>query len=293
MQRIRGRCRVPGCLLTLLCACVLATPGHAASGPASAFVAASPSTPPAPTVIVLGFLGGFVARDEPHHPEVQLIQNLRREYSSDVYFELFENRKVGSAYNTILKLLGTGSTQEAQDQGKPPVQIVLFGHSWGASAVVALSRKLQRAGIPVALTVQIDSVAKPFHNDWLIPANVLQAVNFYQTRGLIHGRSKIVAADPAHTAILGNFLREYKGEPSQCSGLSWRARFLSKGHNQIECDPRIWSEVKTLLRPHLPNPVVSDTGPRKQELPTPRNIPAEASAGQTSESALTIHHIDY
>ncbi len=194
-----------------------------------------------------------------------MIQSLRQEYSNDVYFGLFENRKVGLAYQTILKLLGktekhTTEKQKAlPDERKLPACIILFGHSWGAAAVVALSRKLERAGIPVTLTIQIDSVAKPFQNDWLIPANVLQAVNFYQTHGLVRGRRKIMPADPARTTILGNFRWEYKGEPSECHGLSWRGRFLSKGHMQIECDHKIWLEVKALLRPHLPTPVVTQT----------------------------------
>jgi hypothetical protein len=152
----------------------------------------------------------------PHHPEVRLIQDLRQEYPNEAYFGLFENRKVGVAYNTILKLLGTNEGDALSDDKKRRARIVLFGHSWGASAVVSLSRKLERAGIPVTLTIQIDSVAKPFQNDWLIPANVLEAVNFYQAHGLIQGRRKIVPADPAHTTILGNF--PTKGSPQNVTG---------------------------------------------------------------------------
>jgi pimeloyl-ACP methyl ester carboxylesterase len=191
-----------------------------------------------------------------------MIQDLRQKYPKEVYFGLFENRKVGVAYKTILTLLGTKEGDALSDDKKRRARIVLFGHSWGASAVVSLSRKFQRAGIPVTLTIQIDSVAKPFQNDWLIPANVLQAVNFYQTHGLIHGLRKIVPVDPVHTTVLGNFLWEYKGEPAECYGFSWRGRLLSKGHTQIECDHKVWLQVKALLGRHLPNPVVtqSDAG---------------------------------
>jgi hypothetical protein len=220
---------------------------------------------------VVGFLGGFVRHDEPHHPEVQLIQELRREYPKDVYFGLFENRKVGAAYNTILKLLGTKERNELSGDKKRQARIVLFGHSWGASAVVSLSRKLDRAGIPVMLTIQIDSVAKPFQNDWLIPANVLEGVNFYQTHGLIHGRQKIVPADPAHTTILGNFLRDYKEDPAGCRGFSWRGHFLSKGHIQIECDPKIWLEVRALLDRRLPSPAHAQTDANEPALPPLRD----------------------
>ena len=254
----RSRVGMIGGQIVLLCTCVLARPGDAASDrprAPSASSAVLPSSRTNPPNIVVGFLGGFVRHDEPHHPEVQLIQDLREEYPTEVYFGLFENRKVDVAYNTILKLLGT-----TEGDAVRRARIVLFGHSWGASAVVSLSRKLERAGIPVMLTIQIDSVAKPFQNDWLIPGNVLEAVNFYQTHGLIHGRRKIVPADPARTTILGNFRWEYKGEPAECYGFSRRGRLLSKGHTQIECDHKIWLQVKALLGRHLPNPVVTQTG---------------------------------
>jgi hypothetical protein len=218
-----------------------------------------PSSQTKPPDVVIGFLGGFVRHDEPHHPEVQLIQDLRQEYPRQVYIGLFENRKVGVAYNTILKLLGAKQGDARSDDKKRQARIVLFGHSWGGSAVVSLSRKLERAGIPVALTIQVDSVAKPFQNDWLIPSNVREAVNFYQTHGLIRGRRKIVPADPAHTTILGNSLWEFKGEPALCRGFSWRGRLLSRGHTQIECDQDVWLQVKALLRRHLPNPVIIQT----------------------------------
>jgi hypothetical protein len=251
-----------GRLLALLCACVLSQPGHAASdrsGVSSASSAVLPSIQTNPPKIVVGFLGGFVRHDEPHHPEVRLIQDLRQDYPKDVYFGLFENRKVSVAYHTILKLLGTTEGDALSDDKKRRARIVLFGHSWGASAVVSLSLKLERAGIPVTLTIQIDSVAKPFQNDWLIPANVLEAVNFYQTHGLIQGRQKIVPADPAHTTILGNFLWEYKGEPAECYGFSWRGRLLSKGHTQIECDQKVWLQVKALLGSILVEPSGTQT----------------------------------
>ena len=67
-----------------------------------------PSSQTSSSDIVVGFLGGFVRHDEPHHPEVQLIQDLRQEYPKQVYIGLFENLKVGVAYNTILKLSVTG-----------------------------------------------------------------------------------------------------------------------------------------------------------------------------------------
>jgi hypothetical protein len=93
----------------------------------------------------------------------------------------------------------------------------------------------------------------------VIPSNVLQAANFYQTRGLLHGRSRITAADPSRTMILGNFRWEHKEEPVECREFSWHARLFTKGQIEIECDPKVWARVGMLLRHQLPDPVVPQT----------------------------------
>jgi hypothetical protein len=258
------------CGRVLICICAVALLGYTARGESetsSASLGVSATSPASPLFIVVGFLGGFVPHNEPHHPEVRLIQDLRQKYPKEVYFGLFENRKVGEAYKAVLNQLGAKKDGALLEDKKRQARIVLFGHSWGASAVVALSRKLERAGIPVTLTIQIDSVAKPFQNDWLIPPNVLQAVNFYQTHGLVHGRRKIVPADPERTTILGNFLWEYKGEPADCYGFSWRRRLLSKGHIEIECDRKVWWQVETLLRSRLPDPVSTQNAAGELRVP--------------------------
>jgi hypothetical protein len=157
--------RVIGTLIGLMCACVITLiriRGERWLRNFFNIIGRVYSSPTPSPFIVLGFLGGFVSHDEPHHPEVHVIQELRQEYPQHVYFGLFENRKVGEAYNTILNQLGAQEDGTLSDGEKCRANIVLFGHSWGASAVVALSRKLERAGIPVTLTIQIDSVAKPF-----------------------------------------------------------------------------------------------------------------------------------
>jgi hypothetical protein len=262
-SRERPRAAAIGYLIAAIFAQVVAQSGFAASGEASSVLpAAAPSDQSSQSVIVVGFLGGFVPRDERHHPEVQMMQALREEYSQHVYFGLFENRKVGEAYNAILSRLGAKEGPIPDDR-KRSARILLFGHSWGASSVVALSRRLARVGIPVVLTVQVDSITKPFHNDGLIPSNVLQAVNFYQTRGLIHGRSRIVAADPSRTTILGNFLVQNDTEPVECRDFSWYAKFFTKSHIEIECDPKVWAQVKTLLRSNLPASAITGTGSGK------------------------------
>jgi pimeloyl-ACP methyl ester carboxylesterase len=204
-----------------------------------------------PSSIVIGFVGGFVRHDNPHHGPVQLAQRIQRGFPKDTYVEVFENRHRKNAFNAIAHLLDVNRDGVLSDDEKTRAHIVLFGHSWGAAAAVLLARDLQRNGIPVRLTVQVDSVAKLWQNDSVIPANVAEAVNFYQTHGLIHGRKRITAADPSRTQILGNYLVDYRKTPIQCpAGASWFDH-VTPSHAKSECDPHIWSQIEDLVRQHL------------------------------------------
>ena len=82
---------------------------------------------------------------------------------------------------SLFSLLDTNHDGVLSADEKSRARIILFGHSWGAAAAVMLARDLRREGIPVLLTVQVDSVAKMWQNDSIIPDNVAEAVNFYQT----------------------------------------------------------------------------------------------------------------
>jgi hypothetical protein len=204
-----------------------------------------------PSAIVIGFVGGFVRHDNPHHGPVFLAERLQSEVPQDAYVRVFENRHRKTAYRTIVRLLDRNHDGFLSEKEKEQARIILFGQSWGASAVVMLARELDRAGIPVLLTVQVDSVAKLWQHDGVIPDNVAAAVNFYQPHGLVHGRSEITAADPAKTDILGNYRIDYRKEPVECKGLSWYDRFITPGHAQSECDPHLWTEVEDLVRQRI------------------------------------------
>ncbi len=205
----------------------------------------------APSNIVIGFVGGFVSHDDPHHGPVQLAEQIQRTVSKDTYVRVFENRRRKQAYDAVVRLLDTNRDGVLSAEEKARARIILFGHSWGASAAVLLARDLRREGVPVLLTVQVDSVAKVWQNDSVIPDNVAEAVNFYQPHGIIHGRRQITAADPARTEILGNYLVDYRKNPVQCPEASWADRFFTPGHMQSECDPHVWSQIETMVRQRL------------------------------------------
>jgi hypothetical protein len=211
----------------------------------------SPVTPveirATPRAMVIGFVGGFVRHDARAHSTVQVVEHLRNAHREGVYVQSYANRDRSRAYKEIVQHLDGDNDGTLSAEEKQNARIVIFGHSWGASETVTLARQLQREGIPVLLTIQVDSVAKLGQNDSVIPANVGQAVNFYQPHGIVHGRPRIRAADPARTEILGNFRYDYKEKAVRCEGYPWFDNILVKAHTQIECDPQVWSQVESLI----------------------------------------------
>ena len=205
--------------------------------------------------IVVGFVGGFVRHDDMVHSGVQLASRLHAEYGPRLYVQVFENRRREEAHQDILKALDTEHRGALSDEQKRNARIIIYGMSWGGSETVELARELEKDKIPVLLAITVDSVAKPGQNNRLIPANVAEAANFYQTGGLLHGEPEIQAADPSRTKILGNFRYEYDDKNVPCENYPWWDRYLVRQHTEIECDPAVWNRVDSLIRSKLPPPV--------------------------------------
>ena len=148
----------------------------------------------APSVIVVGLMGGRVRHDNLVHSGVQMAARLRADYGSGVHVEVFENRRGKAAREEILRLLDANHDGQLSAEEKRNARIVVYGISWGASGTVTLARELEKDGIPVLLTIQVDSVAKIGEDDTVIPGNVAEAANFYQPSGVLHGRREIRAA---------------------------------------------------------------------------------------------------
>ena len=202
--------------------------------------------------------------DDMKHPEVQFAEYLRQTDPSIVHAEVFANHDGKHALRRVLQLLDTNGDGVLAPSEKEQASIIIYGHSWGASQVVTLARDLSRLGIPVSLTIQVDSVHKPGHEDAVIPPNVRNAVNFYQKRGFIHGRSRIRASDPKRTNIIGNFQMAYQDRRINCSNYPWLARHLNRGHHEIENDPRVWEQISSLIDSEL----LEGTSPLEASLPT-------------------------
>lgn len=248
------RARLCVCALALLFAAISLSAPNASGQKLVSGALPNPATASAVPTIVIGFLGGRVRHDDPHHGEVQLAERLRAEYPNNVEVRVFENRHEERAYQLILHSLDSDHDGRLSPAEKQRARIILYGHSWGGSAVVTLARALDRDRVPVLLTVQIDSVAKIGQNDRVLPANVERAANFYQPDGLVHGASLITAADPSRTEILGNYRFDYHDRPVACHGYPWYDNYLYRAHTEIECDPRVWSKVETLIRDEISSP---------------------------------------
>jgi hypothetical protein len=204
-----------------------------------------------PPVIVVGFVGDYVRHDDPVRGGVQMAARLRADYPATVHAQVFENHRGEEAHQQILQLLDANRNGKLSPEEKASARIIIYGVSWGGSETVNLAGELAKDGIPVLLTIQIDSVAKIGQDDSIIPANVAEAANFYQTSGLLHGRKEIRAADPARTRILGNFQMDYKTSSFKCEDYPLRQRVLFRTHVLIECDPIVWKQVESLIRSKL------------------------------------------
>src|SRR5258708_10092770 len=84
--------------------------------------AAAVSSDHAASNIVIGFVGGFVRHDNPHHGPVQLAQRIQVS-SKDTYVQVFENRHRREGSTTILRLLHTHHAGLLSLQAKKPSPI--------------------------------------------------------------------------------------------------------------------------------------------------------------------------
>lgn len=202
-------------------------------------------------VIVIGFLGGFVTTGDSNHPEVWFGSYLRERYASAREVSVISNHERNRAMNDVLRALDTNHDGVLSSAERRKARIILYGHSWGASEVVAFARDLERLDIPVLLTVQIDIVRKPGQRPVSIPPNVKAAINFYQSEGFLRGRSKIIAEDPGQTEIIGNSHMTYKGQPVDCRNYPWFPRTFNKPHHEIENDAHVWNQIATIIDSRL------------------------------------------
>ena len=144
--------------------------------------------------LVLGFMGG---RDSWRNAEVgvgRTAQWLRKKAMPGVHVETVENLKRNLALRLVRACLDGNGDGRLQPEERQRARIVLYGQSFGGAAVVKFARQLDRLGVPVLLTIQVDSVGQ---GDGLIPPNVRAAANYPPTTSGPIQRNPTCTCSPA------------------------------------------------------------------------------------------------
>jgi hypothetical protein len=195
--------------------------------------------------LVIGFLGGRDAWDDDRRAVRKLALKLRASQLAGVHVETFENTRRDVALRLVQEALDRNRDGTLDAEERSSARLLLYGQSFGGAAVVKFARQLEQIGVPVLLTVQIDSVGL---DDGLIPPNVRRAANLYQRDGwIIRGEQPIRAADPARTEIIGNFLFDYSHTEIDLSHVPFWKKVFRYAHTRMEHDPQVWTKVEALL----------------------------------------------
>ena len=149
-------------LIFTLIAIILVAPDVVHGQQATSRETRSTVTPTTRNVIIIGFVGGFVSRNDTRHPEVQFAAYLRDRYPT-IHAEVFGNHHGQEALHQIVRLLDTNHDGALSSPEKMQATVIIYGHSWGATETVEFARELGKMGIPVALTIQVDTIGKPGH----------------------------------------------------------------------------------------------------------------------------------
>ena len=221
----------------------LATAAHA--GRLSRKDIRTPAPLPPGSLLVVGFLGAWESWDNDRRSVRKLALDLRRRDIPGVYVETAGNHSRRTVQKFIREALDANRNRKVEPDEARAAQIILYGQSFGGAAAVKLARELGRQGVPVRLTVQVDSVGR---GDDRIPPNVARALNLYQRDpGPVWGENEIRAVDPARTKILGNVRFTYLFREVDMSDYPRAARRLGVAHWKMDNDPVVWKTVEAAI----------------------------------------------
>jgi pimeloyl-ACP methyl ester carboxylesterase len=201
-------------------------------------------------VLILGFQGGREAWNNGKTAVGRVAARLREMRLPGVHVETVANRNRRLAARLVVEALDRDRDGRLSPEERAEARVILYGHSFGGAAVVKLARELHGLGVPVLLTVQVDSVGR---DDARIPPNVARAANLYQRNGrFIRGEPEIVAEDPARTAVVGNFRFDYDERRVDISKVPWTKKIFRRAHAKMELDPEVWAQVERLIVSAVP-----------------------------------------
>lgn len=236
-----------GCSRHLLAACVFCLLSSSALVCAQRYADFTTRTPlDEESVLVVGFMGGRESWDNPRRGVRKLALKLRSMNLPGVHVETVANTKRRVAVDLVRHALDRNRDGRLDERERASAGVIVYGQSFGGAAVVKFARELEAMGVPILLTVQVDSVGR---GDAVIPSNVARAANLFQRDGFtIRGEQQIRPEDQGRTAILGNFKFSYRGKKIDLSEVSWFKRLLQRAHTKMDHDPVVWALVeKTIL----------------------------------------------
>ena len=196
-------------------------------------------------LLIVGFMGGREAWDNHKRGVRKLALKLRAMSLPGVHVETVENKKRRLAAELIRNAFDRDQDGRLDERERASARLIVYGQSFGGAAVVKLARQLKEMGVPVLLTVQVDSVGR---GDKVIPSNVRRAANLFQRDGLIiKGEREIRPEDPSKTTIVGNFRFDYDGKKVDLSEVSWLKRLFQAAHTKMDHDSEVWALVERTI----------------------------------------------
>ncbi len=199
--------------------------------------------------LILGILGGWEPWDNEKKNVRRLALKLRGMNLPGVHVETLENHRRYLALQLVKKALDRNQDEKLDEEECAAARIILYGHSFGGAAVVKLARELEQMGVPVLLTVQVDSIGR---DDALIPPNVRRAANLFQRHAIfLSGEPEIRAQDPQKTQIVGNFKYDYSQRKVDTSKISIFRKVFTPAHSRMDYDPAVWSQVEGMILQEL------------------------------------------
>lgn len=196
-------------------------------------------------ILVLGFMGGREPWNNDDRNVRKLALKLRSMNDPEICVETVENKKRALAIELINNAFDRDRDGRLDERERASIRLVIYGQSFGGAAVVRLARQLKKMDVPVALTVQVDSIGR---GDRMIPSNVARAANLFQKNGwFIRGEPEIHADDPTRTTIIGNYRFDYSRKQIDVSRVPIMKKAFRVAHTRMEYDPDVWAKVEELI----------------------------------------------
>ena len=196
-------------------------------------------------ILILGFMGGREPWNNDDRNVRKLALKLRSMNDPEICVETVENKKRALAIELINNAFDRDRDGRLDERERASIRLIIYGQSFGGAAVVKLARQLKKMNVPVALTIQVDSIGR---GDKMIPSNVARAANLFQKNGwFIRGEHEIKAEDPARTTIIGNFKFDYSQQRIDVSRVPFVKKAFRVAHTKMEYDPDVWAKVEELI----------------------------------------------